>query len=354
MGALICRFIGAWLAGRRPCLLLVLVLSSTPCGAGQTAVELQIVSVKGVQATSQHQWARALQALPFESVRISPGGDRQPSLQVVGTGVGKFYRVTGILTPRNELLLPGGQFQLHDQVGISSWLQKIGELAGDEQPTHAFGLTAQKLLEITQGLEVALPQATKNQTARSVLRSVRDLIEPQLTLSPLARKKLSPGEEVRDELKGISAGTAAAAVLRPLGLVLVPKSQNGEIVLMIQDVSESPEHWPIGWPREQNPQELVPKWLDFLEVEIEDVTLDAALALIQSRLEIPFLWDHNGLARERIDPTQTRVSFPAKKTFYARILKNLLFQARLQGEIRADEAGHPLLWISPISPGPGR
>jgi len=36
-----------------------------------------------------------------------------------------------------------------------------------------------------------------------------------------------------------------------------------------------------------------------------------------------------------------------KRTFYSRILKQVLFQAKLKYEVRLDEAERPFLWVSP-------
>ena len=58
------------------------------------------------------------------------------------------------------------------------------------------------------------------------------------------------------------------------------------------------------------------------------------------------VWDRFALRRDAINPGQVIVSFPRKRTFYKKLLDQLAFQARLSAELRIDEAGAPLLWIT--------
>ena len=156
-------------------------------------------------------------------------------------------------------------------------------------------------------------------------------------------------EAVIDELQGLSAGTALVAVLRPLGLVMAPQKQaDGTIKLWITDVRRAAASWPVGWPSEKPPREIAPKLFDFLNVEIKDTPLAEALAAISARLDLPFLFDHNGLARHQIDPPQVKVSLPPGRTYYQGILDRLLNQAQLKGELRIDEAEKPFFWISTL------
>ena len=63
---------------------------------------------------------------------------------------------------------------------------------------------------------------------------------------------------------------------------------------------------------------------------------------------MPFLMDHNGLARQRIDPARVMIEFPESRTYYKKVLSRVLFQVKLKGEVRVDEAGEAFVWISPL------
>ena len=68
---------------------------------------------------------------------------------------------------------------------------------------------------------------------------------------------------------------------------------------------------------------------------------------LQPLIGLPLLWDHNGMARQSIDPDEVRVSFPSATTTFKRVLARVLSQAKLKSEVRVDEAGQPFLWIAP-------
>jgi len=162
-----------------------------------------------------------------------------------------------------------------------------------------------------------------------------------------AQQALARGEPVADELEGISSGTALAAVLRPLGLVMVPERKGTEIQLRIAALAEAKEHWPVGWPPKGNPSETLPDLFKFLTVEIAQTPLTEALVAISGRVKVPLLVDHNALARERVDLAM-KISFPKANTYYGRALDRLLAQAKLKCELRVDEANKPLLWITTL------
>jgi hypothetical protein len=151
---------------------------------------------------------------------------------------------------------------------------------------------------------------------------------------------------VTEELQGVSSGTAMAAMLRPLGLVLVPQLDDQKVTLAIADVRESTESWPIGWPPEKRIRLLVPKLFDRLNAEISDSNLDHVLKAIQLKLKIPFLIDQNSLAQNDIDLSKTLVKFPSRATYYKKVIDHILTNQLLQAEIRVDEAGQPFAWIS--------
>jgi hypothetical protein len=105
----------------------------------------------------------------------------------------------------------------------------------------------------------------------------------------------------------------------------------------------------VGWPLEKAEKDVLPDYYKFLPVEINDFALTDALDALQSRLQAPFLFDHNSLARQGIEPAAVKVSHPKGQTYYKKVVDRLLAQAKLKAELRVDEAGRPLLWISTIA-----
>jgi hypothetical protein len=140
-----------------------------------------------------------------------------------------------------------------------------------------------------------------------------------------------------------------AAVLRPLGLVAtLDKPPGAAVRVLITDARRAKQSWPVGWPPAKSPREVLPALFQFLPATIDDVPLAEALAVLSQRVGAPFLFDHNSLARHRVDIEQVRVSLPGGRTYYLQIIDRLLSQAKLKRELRVDEAERPFLWISTI------
>jgi hypothetical protein len=164
-----------------------------------------------------------------------------------------------------------------------------------------------------------------------------------------AEKALDTSELVNEDLIGISSGTALAAVLRPLGLVLtLTRTERGDPYLRIADSRDAKEHWPVGWPSKKPARDTLPDLYKFLNVEVKDTPVGESLEAVRARLNVPLLVDQNSLARQDVDLKTTKVTLPKMNTFYASILERLLFQAKLKYEVRVDEAGQPFLWVTTL------
>ncbi len=168
--------------------------------------------------------------------------------------------------------------------------------------------------------------------------------------SPAARESLAENSQERllDELKGLSGGTALAALLRPLGLAFSLDRRPGEEPhIKIDRRDQLKETWPLGWPLEDAPVTTAPKLFERITVEIKKTPLSKALDALNGRVGLPILMDHNSILLQQID-LETRVSLPEGQQFYRRIYDQLLFQAGLKAEILLDDAKQPFLWITTI------
>ena len=82
-------------------------------------VELELVTEQGFPLTGQQDWLRTLGELQFDGLRIrqSTGGEKVEVVRA-GSDDSPVYRVTGLLTRGNQLILPGGRFTIRDKSGI--------------------------------------------------------------------------------------------------------------------------------------------------------------------------------------------------------------------------------------------
>jgi hypothetical protein len=324
------------------------LLAARPLLAAEPRVELEISSEPGFPVANARQWTELLSKAGFAAVRIRGGkaGDTL-SIQTRGTEATPSYLVSGALTADGQLLLLKGRFGLNDRARIEAWLAKLRE-GGEEGITvkpAAFGLLPKQLVAVHEALAVPVAFSTKGKQPREVAKQIADTLSLKFVTDTTGQAALGTGEPVGDELQGLSAGTALAAVLRPLGLVLVPEKSGGEVRLRIADSQSAKENWPVGWPPKSNPGTTLPGLFKYLDVEVEKTPLDETLAAIGGRLKVPMLIDHNSVARRSIDLAQ-KVSLPKGNTYYSRALEKLLYQARLKYEVRIDEADKPFLWIT--------
>jgi hypothetical protein len=330
----------------------MLLCCTSICGA-EPRVDLEVLTEGGFIGNDPRAWSEMLTKAGFSSVRIKSGGGEGPMVQTLGIAAAPNYRVVGVLTAQNQLLLPKGRFGPNDRAQIESWLRKLRE-GGEEgisvKPA-AFGLLPTQLVAAHEGLATPVGESTLGQPPREAAKKIADRLAFKFISDTAAQQALAEGEPVADELQGIASGTALAAILRPLGLVMVPEKvmvpgKNGaEIRLRIVSGADAKEHWPVGWPPKGNPNETLPELFKFLKVNIGDAALSEAVAAIAERVKVPVLYDHNALAAARADMA-AKVSLAEPNIFYGRALDRLLSQAKLKYEIRVDEAEKPFLWVT--------
>lgn len=317
-------------------------------------IELELITERGFPITGSQQWTAFLQDLHLGRLRIRSGSGRQrPQIETLGTPAAPIYRVTGVLTSRNRLRLPGGVFGLRDKARLKAWMSRLLD-GGQDAVTSTrgeYGLIGSQLVAVHKALGHRVQSATQGKRVQQVVAAIAGDLTLPVVIDPSAREPIRRDSVVADQLVGMSSGTALAAVLRPIDLVMVPEKPPGAPVqLRITRANRAPKSWPVGWPLEKKSIDLVPKLFEYLEVEIVDTPLAETLQAIQSRLDVPVLMDHASLARHNLDISQVKVSMTSRRAYYKRILDRILYQARLKAEVRVDEAGQPLIWITTRTP----
>jgi hypothetical protein len=315
--------------------------------AAEPRIDLEVVTTSDFSPADGRAWNDMLGKL-VSSVRIRGAKpDDQPAISRLGEDDKPSYRVVGLLGGDNRLVLPKGKFGLGDAGRLESWFTKLreGGIEGVTEKPAAFGLSSAQLVSVHEALATPVSFSTAGLKPRDAAKRISDSLSLKFITDGAGQRALATEEPIADELTGLSAGTALAAILRPLGLVLVPERAAGELRLRIADSRTAREHWPVGWPPKGNPQETLPELFKTLNVEIMSTPLAEALPAIGQRLKTPILIDYNSLARADVELT-TKVDLPMTNTYYDRILDRLLFQAKLQYELRADEAGKPLIWVT--------
>lgn len=338
--------------------LLSLLAATAPAGAwaAEAEVDLELITDSPLAAQGSHQWVEALRELGFATLRIRAArATDELKIDDYGTKDRPRYRVVGRVASRQDIQLPGGAFSVRDLAGIKKWLQelKVEGPDGVLEAKSALGLTEKQLTEVSKDLETPVDFSTKGQPADKVIKKIGDKLAFPVVLGEGAEKELAVEDaRVRDELQGVASGTSFAAALRPAGLVLRPRRVSGRTEYHVEPVGDGANGWPIGWPLQHSPLETFKAMFDMLNAELDDVPVSEAVEAVQARVKAPVLYDYNAMVRYDIDPTQIKVTLPAKRTAYDSLLRSALAKAKLRHELRLDEAGKPIIWITTQRPLP--
>ena len=328
-------------------------VSEQPVSAQSKLIELEIHADQ-VDVVEQQRWSEMLSRVGANRVRIrSIRGASKVKISEETFGKTTSIKVVGILT-RGGLALPSGKFKLRDQAKIKDFIGKLRDDGAEVTLAEkkAFGLTAEQLVAVHQELSAKVEEKTRGREVREVMTEIVSPLKINLVFDDSVRRQFAEAEPVGDELQGLSAGTALAALARPLGLVIAPRREQGketELLLTVSGAVE--EHWPVGWPLQSARARVAPKMFERMKrVEINDYILGDALTALQKKARIPFLLDHNSMARHGADLSTTRVTLVKDKQTVASVIQQLLNQSRprLTMEYRADETGKAFLWISTV------
>ncbi|MGH7139656.1 MAG: hypothetical protein ACREHD_28285, partial [Pirellulales bacterium] len=305
----------------------------------------------------QQQWYQLLSELGVDGLRIrkAEAADKA-EVKTAGPKAAPIYRVLGMLTSTGQLDLPGGRFSSRDRTQLAKWVAKLrteGPAAltggGESSP---FGLSAKQFAAINADLARSVAFSTKGMSAAELIDKLKPTLNYSPTVDRATGERLAGAEPLGEELEGLSSGTALAYALRSAGFGILPRVGAGKTVeYAVVKPAAQQATWPVGWPLEdRKPKDVVPALFESLNAEIDDIPLTEAMEVIGGRLKAVVLYDHYALARQEIDLNKLNAKFPAKRTWYSKIVDRLLHQSGLTGEWRLDDAGKPLLWVTTLKP----
>ncbi len=331
------------------------VIQSETSAQSKRTIHIEVSATARADVQTQQNWMEVLAEVGADRVRSrTTQSTGTIEIKETETSLGVLVNLYGVIDG-NMLKLPGQSFQLRDVDKIRDYVQKLRDDGADVAlaDKKAFGLTSEQLVSLNEAFSIPVEIETKNRPAQDVLDFAERKLNYEIELDAASKLGFKRAEPFQDELQGLSLGTALAAAIRPLGLVLAPARQQGApLMIRIVDSRSVEEHWPIGWPAPQNPIETVPRLFEKNVLEIRDFPLDQVLAAVQTKADVPMLFDYNSLARAAIDLTATNVTFVNENSSYGFALRQMLNQTRPRTayEIRVDESGKPFLWISTANP----
>jgi hypothetical protein len=341
--------------------ILFTLASSTRAAA---LIELELATEQGLQITAPREWLQLFTTIGIDNVRIrgAAAGD-EPKVENRGSDQRPRYHVLGILTPRDKLRLPGGTFGRSDRGAIKDYFERLVADGAESltAPVGRFGLTEKELAAVFADLTQPIDFETKGLPPRKAIDGVQGKLAHKFAVDAEAEAALRTAKPFGDELKGMTAGTGLAMLLRNYGLVMRPEKSRGRPVAysvavadteaigqstMGKEAEKDPTNWPIGWEPDTAPVKLAPSLFEPLNAEIDGYTLAETLAAIGPKVRLPMFIDHAALAARKIDPAAIKVKLPRMRTTYQQVLNRVLAQAHLGTSLRVDEAGRPFVWIT--------
>jgi hypothetical protein len=340
----------------RNVLLVSIYLVAAAWGASrQPRVSFELLTQPGLSLTASQQWYKALTGLGLSGLQIRAAGPRdEMGVTRLGSEATPEYKVVGLLAGDNTLRLPGGKFSLNDTARLRKWLDNLRDdgAEGVTERRSAFGLIPRQLEQVHDDLKKPVGISTRGISADKAVAQIGGSLKWSLEPDEATRRELS-GLHVTEEFSGLSSGTALAAILRPVGLVLEPqRSPAGNLRYRIGKPESGHDAWPIGWKPKEKPNKVLGDLFEFLNVEIQEIPVSEALEAIEGRLKVPFVFDRAAMALHGVDPAKVEADVPGKRMTYSQVLNKVLMQARLKYELRVDEAEKPFLWITTVKPTP--
>lgn len=331
------------------------------------SIRLEIFCDGPLQPVAAQEWGRELNSLRFQSVQIRAGNSTDVlDIQPIGD---QMYRVSGMLTRGNRILLPGNtSFSLGQVRSIKPYVEELissleSELVASQAAeeaersgTFAQAETAQDAL--FTDLAESVDFSTQGIPRRKVLQKLSRQFDSRVQFPKSIQSAFDEEDVVMEELNGVARGTALVYVLRYLGYCVVPeqvemKSTNttktGWVLRVVaSDRVEASDILPVGYPAEKATPDIL---FERFQANVDGATAETVLNSLQKRLEIPFLYDYNSMAGRGIELSSVTIKQRAGKFSYKQLLDAVLYQAKLQREIRTDEGGRVFFWISTIRSG---
>lgn len=328
--------------------------STTPAGVS-TTVSVEILTGREGVGLRAHRWLSIFEKMGVSLKIRTATLDEKPGISETKAGRSRIVVVTGRLTQNGGLQFADRTFGEADAGKLSTWIKELKTYGSQGNPDAQpiWGLTKAQFRDLFSLLGEPVGEEVKGEGFAAAIDRfhlsnkypLRYSEKAQTVLAPIGRKPV-----VRQNVKGVAKGTALAAMLSEISLVIRPhRDPDGNITLLVQQAGETREPWPVGWPIQKSPGETAPKLHQFVEVDLEDIELDAVLETAADLTGIPILIDHAGLEGKGVKIESVKVSHPPKRTTWAVALRQLTFAAKAKHDLLLDEAGRPFLLVSPVN-----
>ncbi|NOX55272.1 MAG: hypothetical protein GXP27_12710 [Planctomycetes bacterium] len=324
--------------------------------APKTEVSVELLAEGGVAAgLAAQQWGRVFQQLGVPLRIRRPILDDEPEVKEQRFGTIRRVTAVGRLQQTGRITFPDRSFTLRDIDRLKEWLRELQTYGAQGSPEGkpAFGLSPKQFQQVFQALT---PQLEVEVHGKGLQEALATLPLPDafpIHLSVAAKELVRQTSDTRcsQHLKGLSLGTALAALLNDFGLGFRPsRTPSGDIELRVEPLEEGHDHWPVGWelPEDVSRLELARDFFKLRPLEYRDEPLPDLLRAVSAASGIPILVDTHQIRKEGIDLSRLRVRFPRRQASWSLLLRAATTPHKLTRRLRLDEAGRLLVWITSL------
>jgi len=353
----------------------------------KTTVSVEILMPDAGSTLDAQQWSKTLAEFGFSARFRKPLFDETPKIDEKTRGPLRFVTVIGAMDSRGRLVFPDRQFTQGEGAALKEWLEELKTYGAQGSPDGQplWGLSRTQFESVYATLSQPVSTDVEGLPLVDAINSLGIPKGYPFQFSVAAKQMLdapSQPKGVSRSVTGITAGTALAFILNEFGLGFQPERQpDGSVGLLIEPLPAAPPAaaeeaphivWPVGWEIDERPSssdrrsapvkddDALPSNRQIIaapllqqreSIGVTSPSVFDALNSIEAETGVPILLDRPAAAATGVDLTKARVVVSPTNTNWNIVLRRVTFPNRLRHEIRRDETGNPLVFVTSIRRG---
>lgn len=320
-------------------------------------LDLEIVTPRqGTNLLASQRWGSFFRD-QGEVVRVrEPLADDKPGATETSRGTFRLVKVVALMDRDGQLHVPGHKLTLNQPDKVQEWLKELKTYGaqGDPEGQPRWGLNEEQFKAVYAALSVPVVESQQGRPLSEVMKSLPLPVDFPLRVHAEAAPLFETAgqEPVKDDIQGLSLGTALAGTLVQQGFGFRPRrTPSGTLELVVESLSKISDPWPVGWTVDPaKRKEVAPQLFKSVAAGFENQPLDDVLHAISTQQQVPILCNRAACATREID-LHNLVTYPMRSvTMWMMVLDSSVRQSKLEAFIRRDEVGQPLVYVTPFEP----
>jgi len=320
-----------------------------------TYLNIEIATDRNANGLVSQSWQKTFADLNL-SVRIRRGfANEKPETTEFMQGTIRNVKVLGLIDRQGNLIFQDKIFKRGQEPQLKEYLNELKTYGAQGAPEGKplWGLNEKQFEAIYNALSDKATQTEPGQSLREAIAGlqisetypVRYPKETELWM----RKAKTAESTVKQDLTGVSKGTALALLLSERGLGFHPqRTPEGALELVVDPLGVRKDVWPIGWDLKKPQHKTAPKLFQLIPVSLDELKLMDVINAISVKTGIPIFVDHYRIKEADIDINELVVSHKLRQTSWNLLLKRICNAHKLTRKLRIDERGQPFVWITTL------